>query len=64
MKKLSYIGATLTVIGFSLLPANAVKNQTYNNINITDATEQITQSTEPQSCWYDPNNPPTFVTCE
>ena len=54
MKKLSYTLATLAVIGFGLLPANAVEKEINNNTIVTDATEQIKQSTEPQYCYYDP----------
>ncbi len=64
MKNLFRIGATLAVISFNLLPANAVKNETHKNIDITNATEQITKSTQPQSCWYDPTNPPLFYSCD
>ena len=55
MKKLSYTLAALAVIGFGVLPANAVEKEINNNASVTDATEQITQSTEPQQCglpWY------------
>ncbi len=48
MKNLSFIGATLAIIGFGLLPVNAVEKGTNNNTNFTDATEQIKQSTQPQ----------------
>ena len=46
MKKLFYTLTTLAVIGFGLLPANAVEKEINNNANVTDATEQITQSTQ------------------
>ena len=55
MKKISYTLATLAVIGFGMLPANAVEKEINNNTIVTDATKQITQSTEPQQCgllWY------------
>ena len=57
MKKLSYIGATLAIIGFSLLPANAVEKEINNNTNVTDATEQIIKSIETQKCF------PPYVPC-
>ncbi|MDJ0898610.1 MAG: hypothetical protein QNJ55_07345 [Xenococcus sp. MO_188.B8] len=50
MKTLSYFLATLAVIGFGMLPANAVEKDINNNTIITDATEQIKQSTEPEAC--------------
>ena len=55
MTKLSYTLATLAVIGFSVLPANAIEKEITNNEIVTDATEQIMQSTKPQqSCCYIP----------
>ena len=56
MKNLSYIGATLAIIGFGLLPANAVEKEINNNKNVTDATEQIQKSTSPKQddCDYLP----------
>ena len=43
MKKLSYTLATLAVIGFGMLPVNALENNASEQI-----TEQIQQSTKPQ----------------
>ena len=37
-----------------MLPANAVEKEINNNTIVTDATEQITQSTQPQGCVYIP----------
>ena len=50
MKTLSYSLATLAVIGFGMLPANAVETEINNSTKVTDATEQIKQSTQPQAC--------------
>ena len=50
MKKISYTLATLAVIGFGVLPANAVEKEINNNTIVPDATEQIKQSTQPQGC--------------
>ena len=52
MKKLSYTLATLAVLGFGLLPANAVEKEININTIVPDATEQINQSTQPQHCVY------------
>lgn len=53
MKKISYTLATLATIGFGLLPANAVEKEINNNTIVTNTTEQIQQSTQPQYCpWY------------
>ena len=54
MKNLFYTLTTLAVIGFGMLPANAVEKEIDNNTIVTDATEQITESTQPQSCVYIP----------
>ena len=54
MKNLSYTLATLVVIGFGMLPANAVEKEINNNTIVTDATEQITQSIQPKGCVYIP----------
>ena len=43
MKKLSYTLATLAVIGFGMLPVNAVETNASEQI-----IEQIQQSTKPQ----------------
>ena len=50
MKKLSYTLATLTVIGFGILPVNALENNTSEQI-----TEQIQESTKPQQGCTNPN---------
>lgn len=53
MKNLFYTLATLAVVGFSLLPANAVEKEIKNNTIVPDATEQIKESTQPQGCpWW------------
>ncbi len=54
MKKLSYTLAALAVIGFGMLPANAVEKEMNNNTIVPDATEPITQSTQPKICVYIP----------
>ena len=57
MKKLSYILAALAVIGFGVLPANAVAKETNNNTIVPDAIEQIKKSTQPQGkCCAGPYN--------
>ena len=48
MKTLSYSLATLAVIAFGMLPANAVETEINNNTIVPDVTEQIQQSTKPQ----------------
>ena len=55
MKTLSYSLAALVVIGFGMLPANAVEKEIDNNTIIPDATEQIRQSL-PQQCHGMPYN--------
>ena len=55
MKKLSYTLASLAVVGFSLLPANAVEKEIENNTIVPNATEQIKESTESQQ--YCPPGP-------
>ena len=52
MKKLSYILVTLAVIGFSVLPANAVEKEIKNNTIVPDTTEQIIKSTQPKGCLW------------
>ena len=52
MKNLSYTLATLAVIGFGILPANALEKEINNNTSATDATEQVKQSTQTKACPY------------
>ena len=54
MKSLSYTLATIAIVGFSLLPANALEKEINNKTIIPDATEQVKQSTQSQqaSCWF------------
>ncbi len=54
MEKLSYTLATLAVIGFGMLPVNAIEKEINNNTIVTDATEHIKKSTQPQGCIYIP----------
>ena len=48
MKTLSYTLAALAIIGFGILPANALEKETNNNTIVPDATEQLKESTQPQ----------------
>ncbi|MGK7896313.1 MAG: hypothetical protein AB4372_22540 [Xenococcus sp. (in: cyanobacteria)] len=59
MKNLSYIGATLAIIGFGLLPANAVEKEINNNTTVANSTEQVQQSIQPAA--YCPIAPYCYI---
>ena len=63
MKNFSYTLAALAVIGFGILPANAVEKEINNNTIVPDATEQIKQSTQPQGCVIIPPGIPVGPDC-